>query len=463
MQEVKLVDPRELRPHPANSRRHPRDQINALIKGFVEFGFRGVVVIDEAGTILAGHGRTQAAIEAGLERIPAQRVSGWSEAKKRAFVIADNQLGLASEWDEERLASELRALVHDEKFDGSVLGFGDQELNELIARAVTSGEGEEVAWTEDDQAPSLPAANKVVSRVGDLWICGPHRVLCGDSTKPADLATLVGAEALDLWITDPPYNVAYTGGTKDALTIQNDSMDDGRFRQFLIDAYKAADAVMKPGAVFYIWHADSEGLNFRTAAREAGWPVRQCLIWRKNALVMGRQDYHWQHEPCLYGWKPGAAHQWFGGRKQTTVAHFGQPSPFLQLDDSTWQLSIDGRVYLVRGDAAITESATSVINEAKPQRNAEHPTMKPVSLFERQILNSTKTGDIVGDSFGGSGTTIIACQKAGRRARLMELDPRYVDVIVKRWQEHAGSIALHAASGAAFDQVAVDRGVMEAA
>jgi site-specific DNA-methyltransferase (adenine-specific) len=217
-------------------------------------------------------------------------------------------------------------------------------------------------------------------------------------------------QLVDMWLTDPPYNVAYEGGT--GLTIQNDDMGDDQFRQFLRDAYVTADTVLKPGAVFYIWHADSEGYNLRGAARDAGWKVRQCLIWKKSSLVMGRQDYHWKHEPCLYVWKEGAGHLWAADRKQTTILEFDKPS-----------------------------------------RNGEHPTMKPVGLFEYQMLNNTKGGDIVLDSFGGSGTTIIAAEKNGRRGYLMELDPKYCDVIVKRWQDFTGKAATHAESGIAFDSM----------
>lgn len=212
-------------------------------------------------------------------------------------------------------------------------------------------------------------------------------------------------------LTDPPYNVAYEGKTADAMTIQNDSMSDESFRKFLRDAFAAADVVLKQGAVFYIWHADSEGFNFRGACQDVDWKVRQCLIWRKNSLVMGRQDYHWQHEPCLYGWKSGAGHLWASDRKQTTILDFD-----------------------------------------RPQRNLEHPTMKPVALFEYQLLNNTKGGDLCLDIFGGSGTTLIACEKNNRYARLMELDPKYCDVIVRRWQAFTGKQATLESTGLPFPE-----------
>ena len=237
-------------------------------------------------------------------------------------------------------------------------------------------------------------------KAGDIWKLGEHRLMCGDSTKVEHIQKLIDGEKADLLITDPPYNVAYEGKTKDKLTIQNDSLDDANFREFLKDAFFAADSVMKPGAVFYIWHADSEGYNFRGACRDVEWKVRQCLIWNKNAQVMGRQDYHWKHEPCLYGWKEGASHLWASDRKQTTVLDFDRPN-----------------------------------------RNGEHPTMKPVALFDYQIKNNTKGSDIVLDSFGGSGTTLIACEQNKRIARIMELDPHYCDVIIQRWENLTGKQA----------------------
>ena len=238
----------------------------------------------------------------------------------------------------------------------------------------------------------MEVQEQAISQPGDIWLLGKHRLMCGDSTKLEDAKKLMGGVQADLLLTDPPYNVAYEGGTAEHLTIQNDDMDDADFREFLCAAFQVADSNMKPGAAFYIWHADTEGYNFRGACRDIGWQVRQCLIWVKNSLVLGRQDYHWQHEPCLYGWKDGAAHLWTSDRSQTTIMNFD-----------------------------------------KPQRNGEHPTMKPVELFAYQLQNNTKAGGAVLDLFGGSGTTMIACEQLGRRGYLMELDPRYVDVIVKRY------------------------------
>lgn len=235
---------------------------------------------------------------------------------------------------------------------------------------------------------------------GDIWQLGDHRLMCGDSTKAAMIQELLAGEKVDLYITDPPYNVAYEGKTKYALTIQNDKMNDDSFRDFLVNAFMAADSVLKEGASFYIWHADIEGYNFIYAVKHCGWLMKQCLIWNKNTMVMGRKDYQCKHEPCLYGWKAGASHHWYSDRKQTTVLEFN-----------------------------------------KPNRNAEHPTMKPVELFAYQIQNSSQKGDIVLDSFGGSGTSIIACEQVNRKCYMMELDPHYCDVILARWEQFTGKKA----------------------
>ncbi len=260
----------------------------------------------------------------------------------------------------------------------------------LLAEAEAEKFDESDAREEESPAPREPAH----SQVDAIYALGDHRLICGDARRADVLARLMDGEKADLLLTDPPYNVAYTGKTKDALTIRNDEMDDQAFRYFLLDCFEAANAALRPGAAFYIWHADSKGYEFRTACRSAGWTVRQCLIWEKSVMVLGRQDYQWRHEPCLYGWKDGDGHTWNGGRKQTTILAFD-----------------------------------------KPLANADHPTMKPVALFRHQIQNSTNDGDLVLDPFGGSGTTAIAAERLGRRARLVELDPIYCDVIRRRWAE----------------------------
>ncbi len=401
---IEQVTIEKLIPYAKNSRTHSDAQIAQIAASIKEFGFVNPVLIDEQDGIIAGHGRIMAARKLGIEEVPCIRLAHLTENQKRAYVIADNKLALNAGWDEEMLKLEIKDLEAGD-FDISLLGFDAEELENILDEPETT-EG----LTEDDEVPEPPV--EPVTVLGDVWVLGKHRLMCGDSTSMDDLSKLTDGQLVDMWLTDPPYNVAYEGKTKDALTIKNDEMGDDQFRQFLRDAYTAADTVMKPGAVFYIWHADSEGYNFRGAAHDAGWKVRQCLIWKKSSMIMGRQDYHWKHEPCLYGWKEGAGHLWAADRKQTTILEF-----------------------------------------EKPSRNGEHPTMKPVALFEYQLLNNTKGGDQVLDSFGGSGTTLIAAEKNGRIARLMELDPKYCDVIVKRWQDFTGKIATHAETGEPFAEV----------
>jgi site-specific DNA-methyltransferase (adenine-specific) len=342
-----------------------------------------------------------AAKKLGMTELPAVEASHLTDAQRRAYIIADNKLALNAGWDDEILRVEFDELT-EAGFDLDLTGFSLDEIGALQIEEIPPG------LTDEDAVPETPVTPVTVE--GDVWLLGRHRLMCGDSTSIDALEKLCGGQAVDMWLTDPPYNVAYEGKTKEALTIKNDKMGDDSFRQFLRDAYVAADAVMKSGAVFYIWHADSEGYNFRGAAFDAGWKIRQCLIWEKQTLVMGRQDYHWKHEPCLYGWKEGAGHLWAADRKQTTILKFDRPS-----------------------------------------RNAEHPTMKPVALFEYQMLNNTKGGDIILDSFGGSGTTMLAAQKNGRVSRLMELDPKYCDVIIKRWQDFTGKQATLEATGETFE------------
>jgi site-specific DNA-methyltransferase (adenine-specific) len=390
-------------PYARNSRTHSDEQVSKIAASIKEFGFLNPVIVDGESGIVAGHGRVMAAKKLGMDEVPVIEASHLTEAQRRAYVIADNRLALDAGWDDEMLRVEF-AELEGLGFDLELTGFTMDEIKALEPEQLTEG------LTDEDAVPEVP--EQPVTVLGDIWMLGKHRLMCGDSTSIEALESLCQGQAVDMWLTDPPYNVAYEGGTKEKLTIKNDSMNNDEFRQFLRDACTAADTAMKPGAVFYIWHADLEGYNFRGAAKDAGWTVRQCLIWKKSSLVLGRQDYQWRHEPCLYGWKDGAGHLWAADRKQTTILEFDKPS-----------------------------------------RNGEHPTMKPVGLFEYQMLNNTKGGDIVLDSFGGSGTTLIAAEKNGRVARLMELDPKYCDVIIKRWQDFTGKQAVHAETGKTFAEV----------
>ena len=405
MQDQKLIyrSVDELIPYARNAKQHSESQVAQIAASIKEFGFTNPILTDADNGIIAGHGRLMAAQKLGLDKVPTIELAHLSETQKREYILADNKLAELAGWDNDMLSIEFAELSND-GFDLSLTGFSDEEIDAITPQQVNDG------LTDPDETPEV--TEKVVSTLRDIWVLGKHRLMCGDSTIIDDVNNLMSGTQADMLITDPPYNVAYKGKTKDALTIKNDSISDGAFQQFLRDAFVTASTVMKPGAVFYIWHADSEGLNFRAACHDAELTVRQCLIWNKSSMVMGRQDYHWKHEPCLYGWKDGAGHLWASDRKQTTILNFD-----------------------------------------KPQRNGEHPTMKPVALFEYQLLNNTKGGDIVLDSFGGSGTTMIACEKNGRYARLMELDPKYCDVIIKRWQNFTGKDAIHAESGKTFNSM----------
>ena len=357
--------------------------VPAVMKSIEEFGFKVPIVIDKNGTIVTGHTRLKAAKKLGMKTVPCIVADDLTPEQIKAFRLADNKVAEAAEWDMELLNEELDGIID---IDMSDFNFGD----------ITDSPSSEDVVEDDGENIELPSEPK--TRLGDIWMIGRHKLMCGDATSEDVLKRLMGGDKVDMYLTDPPYNVAYEGKTEDKLTIQNDSMEDSAFYQFLVDSFVAADSVMNEGAAFYVWHADSEGYNFRGACRAVEWELRECLIWNKNTMVLGRQDYQWKHEPCLYGWKGGAAHNWYSDRKQTTV-----------------------------------------IDMNKPNRNAEHPTMKPVQLFAYLIENSSKPGDIILDSFCGSGTTLIACEQMGRVARVLELDPKYCDVIIKRYINLVGS------------------------
>lgn len=371
-----------------NNPRINKAAVSAVAKSIAEFGFRQPIVVDAKNVIIIGHTRWKAAQELGLKAVPVH-VAELPKEKVKALRIADNKLHELAEWDFDLLKIELGEL-NAADYNLDVLGFGEDELKRILQAG---------AEVELEEIPAPP--EKPTTKPGWIYTLGDHRLICGDSANPVDVGNLLAGAAPDLLLTDPPYNVEYVGKTKDALEIQNDSMDDEAYLKFLVDTLGASFNALRPGSAVYIWHADSEGLAVRTAAKNIGLQVRQCLIWVKNVMVMGRQDYQWQHEPCLYGWKDGAAHQWNNDRCQTTLLKFDRPS-----------------------------------------RSADHPTMKPIELFEYQIMNSTQRGELVIDPFGGSGTTIMAAERCGRRAALLEIDPRYCDVIVRRWEDFTGKKAI---------------------
>lgn len=377
--------------HPKNPNTHPKLQLERLAEVIRGNGWRQpITVSDLSGFIVKGHGRYQAALLAGFSEAPVEVQHYENEAAELADMLADNRIAELAEMDNEALNEAITALQVADPAALPLAGFTEEELAELRAGLESFSAGTEPEKDLDEVPEDAPS----VTETGDIWVLGKHRLLCGDSTLPSSYETLLEGGQADLLLTDPPYNIDYEGKTKEKLKIQNDSMSDSDFYTFLTEFYVAALAALKPGCAFYIWHADSEGLNFRKALVDAGATLRQTLIWNKNVMVMGRQDYQWKHEPCLYGWKDGASHRWYNDRKQTTV-----------------------------------------IDMARPSRSELHPTMKPVALFEYQIGCSTAPGDIVLDSFGGSGTTAMACEHTGRCARLIELDPHYCDVIAKRFHE----------------------------
>ena len=383
----KLVLLKDLKAHPKNRNKHPDEQIERLANIIEYQGIRHPIKVStRSGYITAGHGRLAAAQKLGLKEFPVDYQDYESDEQEYADVQSDNAIASWAELDLAGINSDIGELGPD--FDIDLLG--------LKNFTVEIADKLEPQCDEDE----VPEVVEPKTKRGDIYQLGRHRLMCGDSTSIDDVEKLMAGEKADMVITDPPYNVSYVGGTKEALTIKNDSMNDEEFYKFLYDAYVAMFISTKAGGAIYVAHADSEGVNFRKAMKDAGWLLKQSLVWVKHSLVMGRQDYHWKHEPILYGWSPGASHNWFSDRKQTTVLEFNKPS-----------------------------------------RNGEHPTMKPVELFEYLIGNSSDKNQIVLDLFGGSGTTIIASEKLLRRAFLMELDPKYCDVIIARWEKYTGKKA----------------------
>ena len=423
-----------LKPYDKNARTHSAEQVEQIARSIKEFGFTNPLLIDEQDCIIAGHGRLQAARALQMFDVPVIVLTGLTDAQRRALILADNKIALNSGWDFKLLSDELADLKL-EGYDLTLTGFSLEEIDNLTPVVVDE--------IDPDDAPDLPAEPK--TKPGDVYVLGPHRLVCGDSTDINSLNRLMRGELADCCWTDPPYNVAYE--TK-AGKIANDDLNDAEFRDFLSGAFGCAFASMKTGASIYVAHADTEGLNFRATFTAAGFKLSGCLIWSKDSLVLGRSDYQWQHEPVLYGWKPGSRHRWYGGRKLTTMIDLDQDRmPFKRRDDGKYEIRMGDTVMIIDGTATIEELVPSVINEPKPKRSDGHPTMKPVALIERMLRNSARPGDIVLDLFGGSGSTLMAAERLGMCARLSELDPRYCDVIVERWENYTGRKAVLEAQG----------------
>lgn len=414
---IERIPVEKLIPYARNARTHSEEQVAQIAASIREFGFTNPVLIDENDGIIAGHGRVMAARKLGMDTVPCIRLSHLTEAQRRAYIIADNKLALNAGWDEKLLALEIEELKAMD-FDIDLLGFAEDELTELLLMADAVEEGE----TEADEVPEPKP--EAVTKPGDVWILGRHRVMCGDSTSAESVDLLMQGSKADMVFTDPPYGVSYADkneslnkalkGNCIQTEIMNDHLQGDALEAFFLAIFSTMAAVMKPGCPFYVCapQGGEQMMMMMMMMKKAGIPMRHELIWVKNNHVLGRADYHYKHEPILYGWKDGASHPWYGGRDKV----------------STWHVD-------------------------KPMQSKLHPTMKPVELVEIALENSSKRGDIVLDLFGGSGTTLIACEKTGRIARLMEIDPRYVDVIVKRWQGYTGAQAVREADGVKFDDL----------
>jgi DNA modification methylase len=398
----------KLIPYARNPRTHSDAQVAQIAASIAEFGFNNPILVDRKNGIIAGHGRLLAARKLGLAEVPVVILDHLTEAQKRAYILADNQLALNAGWDDTLLAAELAAL-QQEDFNLDLIGFEEEELARLLA-AQDGADG----LTDEDSVPEL--TETPISVLGGLWILGDHRLLVGDATDTDAVAKLMAGETADLVFTDPPYNVDYEGYTEERLKIKGDRMSDTDFKQFLERAFRSYRNVVKPGASMYLCHSSSWQREFQNALEAAGFEVRCQIIWAKNTFAWGFGRYKFQHEPMFYCHVAGEKDPWYGDKSQSTL----------------WQ-------------------------EKKPAANRIHPTAKPVELIERALLNSSKAGDVVADLFGGSGSTLIGCERRGRHARLMEIDPKYADCIVRRYQEYTGKQAVLAGEGGTFDEVALER------
>lgn len=411
-EELITVPVAELVPYEHNARTHSDEQVERLRRSLREFGFVAPILIDEERRVIAGHGRLLAAQAEGMESVPCVRVGSLTEAQRRAYILADNRLAEDAGWDEEALRFELDEIAALD-FDVSLTGFDVEPGKPIHVREhdrAAAGEGEELPEAEDDdydgQVPETCPYHP-----GDVFKLGRHLLVCGDCTDE-NATSNFQLGGVDLLLTDPPYNVALGSNESvdtararhrrtDGVTIANDDMPEDSFEKFLARAFGASKKLMRPGAGFYIWHASSTAQSFLSAVSAVGWSCRETLIWNKNHFTLSRQDYHWKHEPCLYGWNEGASHYWAGGRAQSTVLDFDRPT-----------------------------------------RSEDHPTMKPIPLFDRLIRNSCPMGGVVYDPFGGSGTTLLACEQNGRTCWMVELDPRFVAVIIRRWEALTGQKAV---------------------
>lgn len=433
---IELIPINELKPYENNAKIHTPEQVAQIAASIQELGFNDPIAVDENNMIVEGHGRWMALRSLGWTEVECIRLDGMTEDQKRAYIHIHNQLTMNTGFDLDILEQELKTI------EGIDMGFFGFDMDFEIDSDFDFDDGEKAqSELESAAAHAEPRAKR-----GQIWQLGEHRLMVGDSTDPDDVFLLTGGEGMDLCVTDPPYNVALGQndfGTNEArkrhrrtdgLVIMNDSMGDSEFYEFLLAFYQQMLKVLKPGASYYVFHADSEGLNFRAALRNAGGQLRQTIIWVKNSMTLGRRDYQWKHEPCLYGWKEGAGHYFVNDRCQTTVFE-NQVDPESMTRDELIQFS----QFLLGKLEAVS---SSIIKENRPTRSHLHPTMKPIALIAKLIQNSSKRGDKVVDFFGGSGSTLMACEQTGRICYTMELDTKYADVIITRWEEATGGKAV---------------------
>lgn len=429
-----------LRPYERNPRKNDH-VVSKMVDALRQFGFRVPLLAKSDGELIDGHLRYKAALAMGMQQVPVIPADDMTDAQIRAFRILINRSATWADWDEDLLLQELRALKSLD-VDLTITGFEDRELDELLM---------EMAETDKDPDAVPPVQPEPVVCDGEIWQLGRHRLMCGDARSLADCRRLLDGKELDLIWTDPPYNVDYRGK---AGKIKNDKMSGSEFEAFLLGSFKAMHDALRPGGAIYVAHSEAgDGMVFRRTFINAGFRLAACLIWRKQSAVLGRGDYHFQHEPILYGWRRGAAHRWYGNRKQRTLLELEEPG-LREMEDGSWQFCLGDRLYRLQGEAlSVEELPTSVLDAPKPAKSELHPTMKPVALIERMVANSSPRGGLVGDFFGGSGSTLMACERLNRAARIMELDPRFADVIIRRWQDYTGNSALRESDGRPYAEI----------
>jgi DNA modification methylase len=424
-------------PYAGNPRKNDA-VVPRMVDNLRAFGFRAPLLARSNGELIDGHLRLKAAVVMEMAEVPVILADDFTQEQVRAYRLIVNRSATWASWDNDLLIQEIRELV-DARFDITLTGFDQHELDKLLKAS---------AIQQDPDAVPDPPKEPLVKE-GDLWLMGQHRLFCGDALNSVHVGYLLGGKEADMIWTDPPYNVDYASK---AGSIRNDKMSAADFADFLLQAHKCMFAALRLGGAIYVAHSEAgDGMAFRRAFGQAGFRLASCLIWNKGQSTLGRGDYHWQHEPILYGWKPGAAHKWYGDRKAKTVLETGVES-VQQQEDGTCTILLGGKLYRLRGE--LEELPGTVINVRKPSKSDLHPTTKPVELVAAGIANSSRSDGLVLDTFGGSGSTMIACEQLGRACCIMDIDPCYAHVQIARWQNYTGKQALRESDGLLFDELA---------